>query len=325
METNQIDIDLLRRLEHELDPAHPENCSIPVRVLGYGEISTVLEIGVGDSQAYAFKRMPMFTSLAEAESYERLFFEYLEILQGRIGLNLVPSTLVRFVENESDRILVYIVQQRIESETIGHRAMQYLDRPSIGTLVDLFLTETKKVFDFNAANRGSLEVGFDGQISNWSIVGFDAESPAVTHGMRLMYFDTSTPLIQKGGLEQLNPELFLRSAPSFLVWVIRKLFLQDVMTRYYDFRKVCVDLIANFYKEQRPELIPDLVARVNQFFAREVRKPDYRPLTEREIKAYYREDAWIWRFYLGARKIDRGLHRILGRPYPYILPSEIKR
>ena len=52
------------------------------------------------------------------------------------------------------------------------------------------------------------------------------------------------------GVEQLDPELFLRSAPSFLVWLLRLLFLKDVVDRYYDFHLVAVDLIANFYKEQ---------------------------------------------------------------------------
>jgi hypothetical protein len=42
--------------------------------------------------------------------------------------------------------------------------------------------------------------------------------------IELIYFDTSNPLMQKGGQEQLDPELFLRNAPSFLVWIIRLLF-----------------------------------------------------------------------------------------------------
>jgi len=110
-----------------------------------------------------------------------------------------------------------------------------------------------------------------------------------------------------------------------LVWIIRLLFLEDVMTRYYDLRKVVVDLIANFYKEQRPDLIPALVDTVNEFFFAEIREGEFEPLTEKEIKAYYREDAWIWRLYLAFRKIDRLLHRLLGKDYPYILPRKIER
>ena len=127
------------------------------------------------------------------------------------------------------------------------------------------------------------------------------------------------------GEEQLDPELFLRSAPSFLVWLLRLLFLKDVMTRYYDFRQVAVDLVANFYKEQRPELIPGLVDTVNGFFAGNDRLRGLKPLTVAEVRAYYREDAWIWRLYLAFKKVDRGLHRLMGKDYPYILPDKVER
>jgi hypothetical protein len=108
--------------------------------------------------------------------------------------------------------------------------------------------------------------------------------------------------------------------------LIRLFFLEEVMTRYYDFRKVTIDLIANFYKEQRPEFIPMLIETANSFFAREEAKSGIAPLTEKEIVSYYKEDATIWRVYLAFRKIDRFLHlKILQKPYVYILPGRIKR
>jgi len=113
---------------------------------------------------------------------------------------------------------------------------------------------------------------------------------------------------------------------SFLVWLIRWLFLEEVMTRYYDFRRVTIDLIANFYKEQRPEFIPMLMDTANRFFAAQEAQSGMAPITQKEIVSYYREDATIWRVYLAFRKIDRFLHlKILRRPYVYILPGKIKR
>jgi hypothetical protein len=131
--------------------------------------------------------------------------------------------------------------------------------------------------------------------------------------------------MQKDGQEQLDPELFLRSAPSFLVWILRLFFLEDVMTRYYDFRRVAVDLIANFYKEQRSELIPELIHEVNSLLFPEGLKGEVEPITLEEVRGYYREDALIWRFYLAFRKVDRTLHKLLGRVYPYVLPEKIQR
>ncbi len=128
-------------------------------------------------------------------------------------------------------------------------------------------------------------------------------------------------------MEQLDPELFLRSAPSFLRWLIRWLFLEGVMTRYYDARLVTIDLIANFYKEQRPELVPPLVQAANDFYAvrGEVaghKAPD-RKRRLRPITARTRPSGWSsWRL----RRFDRWLHKyILRKPYIYILPGNIKR
>jgi len=155
---------------------------------------------------------------------------------------------------------------------------------------------------------------------------FDSQNPEVNDGSILTYLDTSTPLFRIDGEEQMDPELFLRSAPSFLVWILRLLFMQDVVDRYYDLRQVVVDLVANFYKEQRPELIPDLVDVANSFFAGEAADLDLAPISEKEVRAYYREDALIWTLYLSMRRLDRWLHTtLLRREYPYILPGKTKR
>ncbi|MCE5211520.1 MAG: DUF6206 family protein [Deltaproteobacteria bacterium] len=186
------------------------------------------------------------------------------------------------------------------------------------------LRDLRKVFASNR-ERSSLTFGIDGQISNWAIKDYQVGKP-VTEETELFYIDTGTPLMRKEGVEQLNPELFLRSTPSFLVWLIRLFFLEEVMNRYYDFRKVTIDLITNFYKEQRPEYIPMLIAAANSFFANEGAPFGIAPITEKEIVSYYKEDAMIWRVYLAFRKIDRFLHlKILRKPYVYILPGKIKR
>ncbi len=127
-------------------------------------------------------------------------------------------------------------------------------------------------------------------------------------------------------VEQLDAELFLRAAPSFMVWILRLLFLKDVMTRYYEPRKVTIDLLANVYKEQRSDLIPALLAMANKFFASEAEELGISPLLEKEVQDYYREDAMIWSLYLSMRRFDRYLHQeILHHEYPYILPGIIKR
>ena len=81
-----IDQDLLCEFEKHLDPRHPELSEIPARVLGYGEISTVFEIGSGRQADIAYKRMPIFEAESELEAYRFIFREYNRLLSVLIFL-----------------------------------------------------------------------------------------------------------------------------------------------------------------------------------------------------------------------------------------------
>jgi hypothetical protein len=138
---------------------------------------------------------------------------------------------------------------------------------------------------------------------------------------QLYYIDTSTPLYRKDGQEQLDPELFLQSAPSFLRWIIRLLFLKDVMNRYYKPRQVYIDLAANLYKEQRPDLVTLTLDIINRHLSN-----DLEPLTAREVEKYYKEDKLIWTLFLAFRRLDRWLKtKVFRKRYEFILPGKIRR
>jgi hypothetical protein len=323
MTSPEINLQLIESFEQGLDPRHPESSKVPARVLGFGEISTVLQIG--SDSALAYKRMPMFKNAAEVEPYETLYHAYLESLAAA-GIEVVPGAFAALPEQDG-RVVAYIAQEALPSGTIAHQAIQALPPDEVQRLFLAVLAETSKVFDFNDRQDGRLALGFDAQISNWAVAGYQPGQDHLPEPILLRYFDTSTPLLRRDGREQLDPELFLRSAPSFLVWIIRLFLLDEVMNRYYDRRQVIVDIIANFYKEGLPELIPDLVAVANDFLvkASDPAGAAFEPLTAAEIAAYYKDDARTWRIYLAFRKIDRSLHRLLGREYPYILPDKVKR
>jgi hypothetical protein len=319
---DKIDTGLLERFEAGLDPLNPDLSKISAKIIGYGEMSTIFVISHPGQENIAYKRMPIFQSRDEMENYERLFAEYSTELRN-IGINVPESATARVIPDKGNSV-IYNAQERLPSASIGNALIHKLDANSVRLLFLCVLRDLKKVFTSNR-EQPSLAFGIDGQISNWAMKDYSEGKP-VTEKTELLYIDTGTPLIRKEGIEQLNPELFLRSTPSFLVWLIRLFFLEEVMTRYYDFRKVTIDLIANFYKEQRPEFIPMLIETANSFFAREEAKSGIAPLTEKEIVSYYKEDATIWRVYLAFRKIDRFLHlKILQKPYVYILPGRIKR
>jgi hypothetical protein len=325
MSESAIDVELLQRFEAGLDPRHPERSAVPARVLGYGEISTVFAIDAPGAAGWAFKRMPMFRDEAEAQAYEALYHEYVRALTERIGLRVAAGDTVRVADPAAGRVVLYIVQERLSPDAIGHRAIHRLPPAEVARLAWAVLQHCRLVFDFSREHRGILELGLDGQISNWAIAGFDPSAGALPPTLELSYLDTSTPLMRRDGRERLDPELLMRSAPSFTLWLLRRAFLPEVMTRYYDFRRVAMDLVANFYKEGLPELVPELVETVNRFFVDELREGGFKPLTVSEIAGYYRFDALTWRVFLALRKLDRWLQEVRGGTYPYTLPDKIAR
>lgn len=317
----QIDSTRLTAFERGLDPQHPQRSAVPPQVLGYGEISTVLAIEELDPDV-VFKRMPMFQSTAEVTAYTALYERAIALLRDEAGLDAAAGRLVPVGESGDAYLTLYMVQERLPSGAIVSKALASLSQDEIARLFTAVFNEISRVFSFNRANAGRREFGFDAQLSNWAIRDLDAGHGRLPQQIRLAYIDTNTPLMRENGVEQLDPELMLRSTPSFMRWLVRLFFLEDVMTRYYDMRKVMIDLVANLYKEQRPDLIPLALAQANAALARTVATE---PITELEVRDYYRQDALTWRVYLALRKLDRRLKRLFGRPYPYMLPDHIQR
>ena len=299
---------LLERFERGLDPLRPEASVVPAKVLGFGEISTIFQ--VGDDGEKVFKRMPLFDTRAAAKRYEALYHEYCGLL-ARAGLAL-PESATEVVEVPGRPVVLYIAQTRYPAGRLGNQLLHALDGPGFSALVENVVQETARVWAFNRENAPGVEIAVDGQISNWVLPpGAD----------RAVYLDTSTPIFRKHGQEQLDPELFLKNTPSFLRWVARLFFLSEVMTRYYDPRRVAVDLAANLLKEQRPDLVAPALSVITR-----VLLPDAPGITEKEIASYYRLDRTIWSTYLSLRRLDRFLTtRVLRKRYEFILPGRIKR
>lgn len=315
-----IDTDLLERFERGLDPIHPERSAIPATILGYGEISTVLAIADGD---LACKRMPMFANEAEIAAYTAAFDLYCARLE-EAGVRVVPSRLIPLRQRSAGRQVLYLVQSRLPAHAIGNAIVRDAAPAEAQRLLRAVLHELARVHRFNRRHPAEWELGIDGQISNWAVANRPSphELPAA---VELLYFDINTPLVRRNGVEQLDTELFLRSAPAFLRWVLRLFVVQDVVNRYYDLRRVIIDLIANLYKEGRGDLISCWLEAANRFLETELADLNLQPIAEHEVSAYYRNDANIWRLYLGLRRFDRRLHRLTGRRYPYLLPGPIRR
>jgi hypothetical protein len=300
----------LYEFEMGLNPQHLQGSAIPATIIGYGEISAIFQIA-HDSQV-VYKRLPLFSDRISAEKYAGLVQDYCDLLS-ESGLCL-PEYQTFIIEPPNRPVAVYIAQKRLAQDCFGHQLIHTIEPGGIHSLIESIIFEISKVWHFNQDHHPALELALDGQLSNWVLLG--RPSRQTVH-----YIDTSTPMFRKEGVEQLDPELFLKSAPGFLRWILRLAFLKDILNRYYDQRLVFIDLAANLYKEKRPDLIPVTIGIMNRQLA-----AGQKPLTVAEVNRYYREDKLIWSLYLTFRRIDRWLTtKIFRKRYEFILPGKIKR
>ncbi len=302
-----IDTQLLNQFEQELIPHDLSRSSIPAQIIGFGEISAIFQIGAEDKIIY--KRIPIFPDLKTAKSYKQMYFEYCSLVK-QAGINLPEDDAV-IIEIPGHPVVIYFAQKRFDKQFFCHNLINILDEYDRIEMLEQIMAALTGIWNFNKEKKPEFEIAIDCQLSNW--VWLDE------NGKRKLYLvDTSTPFIRKKGTEQLDVELLLQSAPAYIRWLIRRLDLDDVIGRYYDHKKVVTDLVANLYKEQRPDLIPSFLKIVNKYLENE--------LTRKEIDKYYNEDKMIWTLFSALRKADRFIRvNLLRKRYEFILPGAVKR
>ena len=317
----EINTSLLEEFEKTINTIHPERGKIPINMLGFGEISLVFEL-VADPRI-AYKRLPIFDTETQVQRHMLAYKRYRQILK-RLEISVPLEDSVWF-RSEKGNIVLYCAQEKIPVETIGNKIIHQLSKEEVELLIHLIMREMQKIWAFNNRSK-TFKVGLDGQISNWAVKGYNPRKPQISEGDELIYFDTSTPMFRINNVDAMEPVLFLKSAPFFLRWLLKALFLDDVVGRYYDLRLVTIDLIANFFKEQLPQLIPGLIKIINDFFSNEVAELNITPITYKEVHDYYEEDKQIWVIFQNARLIDRYIQtKLFRKQYDFYLPEKIKR
>jgi hypothetical protein len=324
------DIELYERFMRDFKRLYRGNAEVDI--VGYGEISTVMHLRktrwmsddidiVKDESLWIWKKMPPFPDSAEVERFEGLYAEYRAILTEKIGI-LVPKQIVKHFRHDK-YFTVYAGQEKVDSDTVCNVLIKKLNAPDAGRIMEFILRILKDVNSFNR-NDPHISIGIDAQLSNWALVSDHASTGTVHDDDGLVYIDTSSPMIKIDGTEQINTEIFIKSAASFLRPVIRAFFLKEVVDRYYDVRSVMIDIIANLHKEKREDLIDWFIEITNSFCLNN--QLDITPLTRKEIDAYYSSDAFIWKFYQASRKIDRFItENILRKKYIFRIPGAIER
>jgi len=328
IEALRKDVRSMRRLARDVEVM----CREPLRIniIGIGEITTTIEVlggkgrGLYDESGrrfhYAVKKLPPVKSKDAATAYGKLFDEYQLILTERAGLKL-PRWGWWAKEGENGKAVLYTYQERLPQESNAALAVKRLDQDNCRRLFRAIAREIKKVCDFNRSETG-VKLGFDGQLPNWCIEGYEPERRRITGGEELYYIDTSTPMMRKGGPDLLDTSIFLKTVPAPLRPFIKKYVLPQVLNRYYRPRDVVMDLVASFYLYERPDMVPVMVEEANAFFDENMADYDIEPLAEREMRAYHRTDTMIWVFFRAVKRLDKFVQeRILRRRYVQRLPD----
>jgi hypothetical protein len=311
------DIQTLAEFEDGLNPAFPEKSAIPPEILGYGEISTTVALPAFPK--VAFKRLPPFENTRQIKDYQKMVETYCSLLTDQCGIRVAESEFYDLVNCRGEQIL-YVAQPRLPSKSIGHALLKTASPRDLEILILPVMTRLLRILAFNEQNAQGLSIGLDSQLSNWSfpLSGRQDADP--------IYFDITTPLVRIDGREQLDTEIFLKSCPSFLVWLVRWQFLSEVLDRYYDVRLILTDLVANFYKEGRPDLIDPALSMVNAGLETANLRTGIPTLEKSEIARYYQNDAFIWSLFLRLRRFDRFLKtKVFRRRYNFMLPGKIRR
>ena len=122
--SNKIDLNFLQEFENGLDPAKATNARFNFEILGYGEISTVFGINMGENENWAFKRLPLFKSFKQADDYVAFYKGYNHKLE-EIGLNL-PESDGFAVSGHNGIFVAYLMQKRLNGKSIAHKLLHQL-------------------------------------------------------------------------------------------------------------------------------------------------------------------------------------------------------
>lgn len=268
-----------------------------LKVLGYGEITTVVVCESGGIR-YACKRLPPFATPDDADRYAALFDEYIATLAAR-GVRVVPSELER-LEADDGTVVIYCVQPMLPAEQLAARV---IERSSEAQALRLFQTILERILA--AVNP---QVGVDSQLSNWMVDGDD-----------VLFLDVTTPMLKdEQGRDRLDTDLFLAAAPPPVRPLFRRFVVPDVIAKYHNPRGAVLDLVANLIKEGLERHIAPFLEAANPRLSR--------PIEANEVRRYYEEDARLWTLWQTMRRCDRFVRtRLLGRPYPFLLPGRIER
>jgi hypothetical protein len=287
----------LLRLDEEVESALDRADESRLLVLGGGEISLVLG-WPPENPAFACKRLPIFPTRERFDAYRQTLVDYLDALRER-GVDVVETELCP-VERDDGSVAGYAVQPVLPADVLGTAVLAAADPVAGHPMVEAVVETAFAVI--------GPRLGIDAQLSNWT-----------WESGRLRYLDVTTPMIWAAdGSPRLDLDLLVHSLPAIARGPVRRFLAPRILDAYRQRRGVANDLLGNLIKERLDAWIPAFLEPVN-------RRLDP-PVSERDVRSYYRSDARLWEWLLRIRRLDRAWQRhVRRRPYRLLLPHRIER
>ena len=321
--------------ERRLDPATPESGG-HVTVLAYGEISAALT--TDELPGLVCKRMAGYPDEASVGAYLDLVDDYLGEL-GSAGISVVPTVSIP-VHRPGRPPVVYLVQPRMDAQTLGHKKLHTTDDAGLATLIGQVLDSVARLSQHSAGRTDGDEVAVDGQLSNWS---FAAGGPAAPAGAapeapagaapaapatpaQPVLVDVGTPFIRRHGKHRLDTRVVVSAAPPGIRALLLRFVADSYQDDYFVPRTLALDLLGNFYKEGAPERIGTGLDVVNEWLAGADIPGSRDAITASEVSSYYRQDARLLGLFLQTRRADRAIRtKVLRQRYDFLLPGKVAR
>lgn len=288
----------LEKLEEAVCNAIATGDESSLKIIGYGEITTVLLLTTQDG-TFAVKRLPVVKSRANADHIAETIRTYVDALRAS-HVDVVPNE-ARIVERDNGSFVVYCVQEAVSEDAL---AANWFHEHS----PEECLSKFESIADC-IEHSTSPKVTTDGQLSNWAFVGD-----------KLLYLDVSTPFLRHDDRSSLlDWRNYMGPVPAPLRWYYLR-EVPKVLDKYFDLRGQMLDFLGNLRKEKLDYLTPPFTDYVNDRFR------FHKPLTAPEIQKYYTEDAKLYLLIERLRKLDRWVQRrLLFRTYPYLLAPDVDR
>lgn len=288
----------LGALEAQVQHAIATGDQSALHLIGWGEVTVALRLDT-EQGSYACKRLPAFPDRAAAERCARAIENYVAALTAK-GLTVVPTTA--HILESSRELRLYLVQPALPREQLGPNHFRNLPLAQVLRDFDRVADCIERTLDPTLAP--------DGQLANWA---FDGE--------RILYLDVSTPFHKHAdGTPTLEWKYFLGHLPAPLRSLAERKVLPALLDKYHELRPQMTDFAANLQKEKLEHLKAPIIARANERFGFDP------PITEKEVRDYYRSDA---RTYAGIESVRRFTQwtrvTLLRKPPAELLPPRVDR